>query len=115
MKKLRKESLEDLPSYFVFNQGMTVIPHPKHYNYNVKVRWIAFTLENYRWTIKHTYSDYFLRKVDYKEDQLKQMFNTDRVMEHGVALQDLVLVNILIPCTQEALRLYDTDGYIPTF
>ena len=107
MRKLRREDLQRFGNFYVFNQGMTVIPHPKSYGYNVKVRWIAFVIPNGRWVIYHTYTPYFLERVGFKEEKLKQQFSNGPMIDHGTPLQDMVLVSILVPATKEAYELYD--------
>jgi|WetSurMetagenome_2_1015567.scaffolds.fasta_scaffold1736401_1 hypothetical protein len=91
---------------YIIASGTAVIPHPIHHNYNVKIRWIAFTFPSNSWKIVHSYSEYFLKMTDYNEEKLYQKWKDKELIKHGTPLEDINLVQLLVPSTRRALLHY---------
>ena len=99
------ETLKAMESSKIFATGLEEIPHP-WYTGSIIVRWVAIRGGIHDWAIYHSLSTnlYHDREVDGCECHLRS--SEESIASHGAKLHDMEMVQKLVPCDEEALRMY---------
>ncbi len=92
---------------FIFKNGVADLPHP-YYNWKlIRVKWVAIRIGLKQWTILYSWGKTFPVYVEDRDLKKVKDFSNFDIASFGRKLTNRTIAATLVPCTDEALDLYD--------